>query len=191
MTFNIQIGKTYITNIFDPEEPNDNDIVTIVGRVYPETIEYQLGFRFVAHNGELYTRDGKCKDIHAVFEGNGLSYINETKPTSPFNIVRTALSQDLKIATEEYARMSLEDCEKSDKFIKNDDPKFFMGLGQTYVDRRGMLKFVNKVYRFNDTQLWGPDGGARFISNDEGYEPNGKENSGRLSMYDIIYQKIG
>lgn len=187
----IEVGKTYVTYAFDPEEPNDGTIVRIVGIVDPSTVEYELGFRFVGHNGKLYTEYGYCKELDVSFDEGRIYSVNNTKVSSPFNIDREAYPEDLKIVTEEFARIDLEDCEKSDKFIRSDDPRFFMGLGQIYVDRRGIFKFVNKVYRFNDTQLWGPDGGTRFISNADGYEPDGRENSSRMSMYDIIFQKIG
>lgn len=175
MILKLELNKTYITDAFSPSEPDDGDIVTIVDIVDPNTVEYLRGYRYVAHNGMLYDDRGFSID----------------QDVSKYEILREATVEDLRTATEEYARMNLEDCEKSDKFIRYDDSRFFVGLGQIYVDRRGMFKFINKAYRFNDTDLWGPDGGSRFISDKEGYEPDGKENSGRLSMYDIVYQKIG
>jgi hypothetical protein len=179
----LELGETYVTHVFDPEEPNDGDIVKIVGVVDPSTIEYLRGFRYVGHNGIFYNELG-----YADYLTDSLDPVD---PCNVFNIKRLAIPDDLKIAHEEYAWIDLQDCENNDKFITIDHPSFHMRLGGVYVDRRGMLKFINKAYRFNDTDLWGPDGGIRFISDKEGYTPSGLESEGRKSMYDIVYQKIG
>lgn len=175
----LELNETYVTHVFDPEEPNDGDIVRIVSVVDPLTIEHTRGFRFVGHNGVLYTEEGFAKYLGSVDELN------------VYNIQRLAAADDLKIAHEEYAWIDLKDCKDNDKFIPTDHPSFHMKLGGTYVDRRGMFKFVNKTYHFNDTNLWGPDGGVRFMSGEDGYTAEGLESEGRKSMYDIIYQKVG
>lgn len=177
----LEINKTYITLCFEPDEPKDNDIVTIVDIVRPDSVEYIRGFRYVANNGDLYTEDGWSKNTQ--FPAPSESY--------NYDIVREATSEDLRTATEEFARMNLEDCEKSDKFIRSDDPKFFMALNHIYVDYCGMMVFIDKVYHFNDTDLWGPDGGLRFISSRGSYTSKGKDDDRRLSMQDIAYQKVG
>ena len=101
----LKLGETYITHIFDPEEPNDGDIVKIVGVVDRFTIEHIRGFRFVGHNGVLYTEEGFAKYLGSVDELN------------VYNIQRLAVADDLKIAHEEYARIDLKDCKDNDKFI--------------------------------------------------------------------------
>jgi hypothetical protein len=181
MTLNIQIGKTYITHCFEPDEPKDNDIVTIVDIVRSDSIEYLRGFRYVTHNGDLYTEYGTSKN-------DGLANLSDYYH---YTILREASVEDLRTTTEEFARMNLEDCEKSDKFIRSDDPNFFMALNGIYVDYCGMMVFIDKVYHFNDTDLWGSDGGIRFISSRGGYTPKGRDSDERLSMQDIAYQKVG
>jgi len=176
----LEINKTYVTRCFEPDEPKDNDIVTIVDIVRPDSIEYIRGFRYVANNGDLYTEDGSSEN----------TILSDQSDFYDYTILREATSEDLRTATGEFARMNLEDCEKSDKFIRSDDPNFFMALNHVYVDYCGMVVFIDKVYHFNDTDLWGPDGGLRFISNRGSYTSKGKDDDRRLSMQDIAYQKV-
>lgn len=187
----LEIGKSYITGLWDPEDPTDGAIVKIIKDVSPETVEYGRGFRFVSDSGKLFTSDGRVNEITNIItdDDGDIVEVEEGGSSTSSNIISEASVEHLNNGYEEYAVAYSEDEDES--LVPSDDPKFHMKLGGLYIDRIGRYRFIDRIHRFTNEE-WDDGSGSynRFMSGKEGYESDGRERGdGKLSMYDIVYQK--
>lgn len=147
----IEIGKTYITNIFETEDLDNKSIVKIVGKI-PDEYRNNLNptLEFYSDRGVLYTNDGRTFERTSadpfVYE-NALTR-EIVSPLSRYDLVREATMADFEFGYEELFRYSEEELNGSGKFISVDDSSFKMTLGGHYVNVLGLPVFISSLYHF-------------------------------------------
>lgn len=193
MPIQLEVGKSYITGKYCYPDVTDGEVVSIVGMVPENVVEYKRGYRFFSESGVLYSRFGVVIGIgKLLFDDDGvLVDAEDGLLTSPDNILEELTPDKPHLCVEKFHREVIDPNNIPENIIASDDDRFCMKLGGVYIDRMGIVRHIYKVYHFTDEETWGPGGGFRFISNDSGYNSDGKErDDGQDSIYDIIYQKI-
>lgn len=180
----IEINQLYITNHFEIEDTDPDNLVKIIGNTCSDTFEYKMGARYFSDKGLLYYKDGR------VFP----QISNEIHKRS---ILSLANSSDFEGG---YGTKIRCDIDKLESYIfsspsvifRSSNSKFKMELGGIYVDRMGFIHFINEIGFLPLLENISNDGGdIIFLGGLTTYYQGGITRSkDERSMYDIRYQIV-